>query len=366
MGTRAFDVGIVSAGHDAADARLHKITGALQRRGLRVQVFALGDAGDGPDGAEVTTSARGGFSRRALRAAALPWRTDARVVLTLDPDLIPMARLAGILRRTKVVVDIHEDYARLLSDRPWARGVLGAGARFVVWMSTRLSAGAAITSVADNHVPPTQARRRIVVENLPDAALLPVNDRFDDRPRAVYIGDLRESRGLFDMIDAVASAPEWSLDLIGPIASADADRLHRRLGVGDLRDRVRLYGRMPPKAAWERAVGAWAGLVFLHETPAFREAMPTKLYEYLATGLPVLTTRLPRQAALVEQSGAGLVVDDGAAAAEVLHRWAATPGEVEKFRSAAASWSAAQHAAKSPYDELAQAIAELAGARSDG
>jgi len=37
----------------------------------------------------------------------------------------------------------------------------------------------------------------------------------------------------------------------------------------------------------------------LQPTPAFVEAMPSKIYEYLASGLPVLSTRLPRQTKVI-------------------------------------------------------------------
>ncbi|MBB5788401.1 glycosyltransferase [Jiangella mangrovi] len=353
------DVVIISSGHDVADARLHKITGALRRQGLRVEVCGLGDAAAGPTGARVSTRARGGLAGRAWRALTLPWRADGAVVFTLDPDLVPMATVATRLRRRRLVVDVHEDYQRLLSDRSWARGVTGALAGGLVRLSNRLAARADLSVVADEHIPPRSARRRVVVENMPDPALLPAPAERDVTPRAIYIGDLRASRGLFDMLDAVAAAPGWHLDLIGPVSAADQDTLHRRLGADPgLAERVTLPGRLPPEESWRRAAGAWTGLVFLRETPAFREAMPTKLYEYLATGLPVLTTRLPRQVEMVERTGAGLVIDGVDDAAAVLRRWADDPGELDVYRDKAIAWSE-EHFKDSPYDRLAVAVADL-------
>ncbi|TDE15888.1 glycosyltransferase [Jiangella asiatica] len=358
MGPARADVAIISAGHDVADARLHKITAALVRRGLSVEIAGLGDAAAGPRDARVRAVQRGGMAGRALRAAALPWRVGARVLMTIDPDVIPMARAAGMVRRRKVVVDVHEDYARLLSDRSWASGLVGLGARVVVRTSTWLAAHADLTVVADGHIPPRTARRRIVVENLPDMGLLAPGPP-EPEPRAVYIGDLRSSRGLFDMVETVALAPEWTLDLVGPVAAADHEALEERVQRADVAGRVRLHGRQPPEQAWQIARGAWAGLVFLHETPAFREAMPTKLYEYLASGLPVLSTPLPRQSAVVQESGGGLLVDGAVEAAEVLRRWARDPDELETYRKAARRWAERKLTENTPYDELADAVAEL-------
>ncbi|SDU86725.1 glycosyltransferase [Jiangella alkaliphila] len=360
MGALRSDVGIVSAGHDVADARLHKIAAALVRQGLSVEVFGLGDVTGGPRDARVVTSPRGSLIRRAFRAVNSPLRCRAKVLITLDPDVVPVARAVGALRGRKVVVDVHEDYARLLADRAWARGALGLGAKLVVRLSTKLAASADITSVVDHHIPPTTARHRMVVENMPDLGLLSSADGVDPEPRAVYVGDLRESRGLFDMVEAVARVPEWTLDLVGPVAPGDAARLRERLLEPDVAGRVRLHGRKPPAEAWRIVAGAWVGLVFLRETPAFREAMPTKLYEYLASGMPVLTTRLPRQAALVEQTGAGVVVDSVDDAASALRRWSESRTELDVLAKAAHDWATAQQGA-SPYDELAVAVARLLG-----
>ncbi|NEA35475.1 glycosyltransferase [Streptomyces sp. SID13031] len=352
------DVGIITSGHDVADARLHKITAALQKRGLNVELWGLGDPAGGPAGASVHARNRGSLVRRLARTAVLPWRTSAKVVVTVDPDMIPITRLVTALRRRKMVADVHEDYGRLLRDRAWARGPVGLPARLMVALSTRLAAGADLTVVADSHLSPHQAKHRMVVTNQPVAAFLAPSPPAGE-PRVVYVGDLRASRGLFDMVETIAAAPGWSLDLVGPVASSDRDRLEARIEQSDLAGRVRLHGRQPPADAWRIAQGAWASLAMLHPTPAFLEAMPSKVYEYLASGLPVLSTRLPRQTKVIEESGGGVLVDSVPEAAETLRRWSADPGELEKLRDHALQWAAVHLPATTPYDELAEAILAL-------
>ena len=360
MHDAAVDVGVLTTGHDVADARLHKVVKALRERGLTVEVRGLGERSDGPDGALVIVSRRGGLLRRGLRAAALPWKSSARVLLTLDPDLIPATRVVGRLRHRKVVVDVHEDYAKLLADRAWSRGLRAVAARAFVGFATRLAGGTDLTVVADEHLPPWSARHRVVVPNLPSAAFMPpVADR-DPVPRAVYIGDLRESRGLFDMVEAIGAAPGWQLDLVGPVAHPDRSRLAERLAAPDVLGRVRVHDRQPPKQSWRIAQGAWTGLCLLHDTPAFREALPTKLHEYLASGLALLVSDLPRQARVVHDSGAGAVVGNVDEAAEVLRTWAAAPALIDTLQEAARSWSRTTSDAPDPYAALADAIAELA------
>ncbi len=333
------DVSLVTSGHDVADARLHRLVAALTDSGLRVEVLGLGDAASAPAGAvAVRTRPRRGARGRLADALVSPWQARGRVVVVLDPDTVPSAWLRRLTGR-KLVVDVHEDYAALLEDRAWAHGVAGGIARAGTGLATSLARRADLTVVADAHVPPAEARRRIVVRNLPYGDYLPGPTDLDDAPRALHVGDLRRTRGLLDMVEAVAAAPGWRLDLVGPVAPADAYELDRRLTAADVAGRVTLHGRKPPHEAWALARGAWVGLSLLQDTPAFRGAVPTKVYEYLACGLPVVATPLPRQAELVEQAGAGVVVADVAAASVALTAYLEQPELLAAQRASARAWT---------------------------
>lgn len=366
------DVTVLTSGHDVADARLHREVAALLARGLRVEVFGLGHAGDAPPGAIVRTWPRQGALGRARLAARMAARANGRVLLTLDPDSALAANAAVLTSGRSLVVDVHEDFAALLRDRPWARalgGLAGVGAQGLVKAFLAVAARAALTVVADEHVPPLRARRRFVLPNEPVAAMLPEPTEPNQTPRALYIGDVRATRGLFAMLEAIRLAPDWHLDVVGPVAPADADRLREVLTADPtLADRVHLFGRRPPTQAWERARGAWCGLLLLADTPAFAQALPSKLGEYLACGLPVVTTDLARQGAVVRESRAGMVVPTGAdeqvgaAVAEELTRWSGT-GHGRSDRAARAqaalAHAAGQERGSSVYEDFADAVAAL-------
>lgn len=357
-----------------------------------MEVLALGDGADGPPGVAVRVWPRGSMLVRALRAVRLPWTARGRVLLLLDPDTLPSALLARRIRGRAVVADVHEDYAALLRDRAWVPSALRGP---LTWLTVRcvgLAGRADLTVVADDHVPPPAGatRRRLVVRNLPDLSMMPdqsltadvsmtpggptTQDRSvrSDRPlttpagksavkvrHALYVGDLRVSRGLEDMLSAVAAAPGWHLDLVGPISPAERERADALIGP-ELVDRLTWHGRLPPRQAWELAAGATVGLALLHDTPAFRDAIPTKVYEYLACGLVVLATPLPRVAELLRVSGGGRTVRDAAQAGEVLRGWSAEhQGELVAHREAGLRWAGAQLHGPSQYAELASAVAGL-------
>ncbi|AXI79699.1 glycosyltransferase family protein [Peterkaempfera bronchialis] len=363
------DVSLLTSGHHVADARLHRHCAALRRAGLSVEVLARGRAADAPPGVDFRPIESGGLARRGLHALLLPTRARGRVLLTLDPDLVPAARLHRALcrplpgARRLLVVDVHEDYQALLRDRVWAHGAVGAAARVWARAATLLSRRADLTVVADEHVPPRSAANRLVVRNLPDFRLLPAPQPPGPVPRALYVGDIRGSRGLWTMLAAAEAAPDWQLDLVGPVALADRDRLRDWQRTSPAAHRVRLHGRMPPRAAWRLAQGAWAGLALLEPTRAFVDSVPSKVYEYLACGLPVLGSPLPRAEELVRSRGAGTVADGPEQAARILTGWAGPQRDAyDRCRAGAVRWSDEHRQQESPYDGLAVAVAELLAA----
>ena len=66
--------------------------------------------------------------------------------------------------------------------------------------------------------------------------------------------------------------------------------------------------------------GALAGLSLLQDEPNFRHSLPTKVVEYMARGVPVITTPLPAAAELARSHECGFVVPfgDARAAAEAV------------------------------------------------
>jgi glycosyltransferase involved in cell wall biosynthesis len=193
---------------------------------------------------------------------------------------------------------------------------------------------------------------------VPDYGYLPPPGPPEQRPRAIYIGDVRRSRGLEMMLEGVAAAPDWTFDIVGELSAADRPWLDQWLATAPAADRVHVHGRLPPAEAWALAAGAWAGLALLEDTPAFQRAVPTKLFEYLAAGLAVVATPLPRTAEIITSSRAGHLVRTAAEAADVLNRWSADPADLAAARAAAVAWAESERPARSPYDDLARALAE--------
>jgi glycosyltransferase involved in cell wall biosynthesis len=98
-----------------------------------------------------------------------------------------------------------------------------------------------------------------------------------------------------------------NVELIGP---ADA-RAQAMLEPAQARGLVRWLGFIPNDQALRNVGGALAGLSLLRDEANFRHSLPTKVVEYMACGVPVVTTPLPAAVELVTRYECGFVVPFG-------------------------------------------------------
>jgi glycosyltransferase involved in cell wall biosynthesis len=125
------------------------------------------------------------------------------------------------------------------------------------------------------------------------------------RDRVVYLGRLTAARGALEMIELGRRlAPQVRVDLIGP---ADSD-VARALAEAHRNGWVRHHGFVPNREALGLLRGALAGLALLHDEPNYATSRPTKVMEYMAFGVPVVTTPNAASVDLVRRYGSGVVV----------------------------------------------------------
>src|SRR5690606_30831354 len=73
--------------------------------------------------------------------------------------------------------------------------------------------------------------------------------------------------------------------------------------------RVEYLGVIPHEAVWQQLSRAVAGLLFLHQVRNYVESLPTKMFEYMAAGIPVLASDYAGWPDIVRKSNAGLLAN---------------------------------------------------------
>ncbi len=125
-----------------------------------------------------------------------------------------------------------------------------------------------------------------------------------------FVGSLSRHRGLELLLDALtlATADVRAVVYGGP--PAEAERLHALAAGKGLEGRALFPGTVEEDALFERIAAFDLGALLLPERGLnFQLRAPNKLFDYMAAGVPIVATRLPEIARILQEAGCGFVVD---------------------------------------------------------
>lgn len=245
---------------------------------------------------------RGGRLRRNLDALRLALWSRWDVLVVHDPELVPVAFLARVVRRRPVVFDVHEDFPAVVDTRSWVPRCLRRPLAGLLRVVMRLAERFLIVTLAEPGYRRLFTGDHAVFPNSPDTSDYPHVEESREE-EAVYLGDATLERGVDVAIEACRLAGV-NLRLVGRI-SEGVRKLVARDGA------VVVEGVVPNPEAIRLVSRAAVGLVPLRDLRNYRHSQPTKLLEYLAVGVPVVATDLPGTRELVEGLKAVRLVPPG-------------------------------------------------------
>jgi glycosyltransferase involved in cell wall biosynthesis len=267
------------------------------------------------------------FNPRWFRhIARVARRTRADVILCRDLPLavtsIVVARRLGI----PVVLDMAENYPAMLETRrstgrakPW--DVLlrnpAVARRLERWVVARVHAILVVVEESRDRltamgVPP---ERIALVFNTPPLARLDAPPATHDRDRtapvkAVYLGRVEEQRGIGTLLDAVAQlrAAEFpvAVTVYGDGKDLAVYRARAR-ALGLEPPSVLFRGQVPNEVALAELATADVGIIPHWRDEQFDTTLPNKIFDYMAAGLPVVTSDATPLKRIVEACRCGLV-----------------------------------------------------------
>ncbi|HUQ23062.1 MAG TPA: glycosyltransferase [Gaiellaceae bacterium] len=214
--------------------------------------------------------------KEALRA--LLGDSEDRIAWLYTPMAFDLAQAVG---HDLLVLDVMDDLASFK--------YADAGVRFAQRQSLQL---------ADVVFTGGRSLQRSVADVRPDAHLFasgvePEHYAVERPPRlrgappvAGYVGVIDERIDL-ELVGALAAAlPGWEIRMVGPVLKIDPDSLPRR-------DNITYPGAQPYERLPHVLAGFDVALMPFALNESTRSISPTKTLEYLAAGLPVVSTRVP-------------------------------------------------------------------------
>ena len=334
----------VAIGHPSDDGRVRaKIARALVRGNYESHIMCPGGvAGTAPDGVTIhpheISESRIERVRRQRRLAKKAGALLPDVLHVHEPIM-----LGSVIKQrgsAKIVWDVHENYEVVLASREWIPKPL----RRLVWRlwdarERRLLKHvdlvlAATPPVAERYLP--LHHNVVVIPNLTEIDVYRGPHDWS-KPHALFAGSIFENRGLLQVVRALGQLRREGIripmTIAGSFESVDfQQRLQSEIDTQGIAEDVALVGMLPRSEVVELAKLATIGVVAHLPESQGDIAWPVKMFEFMASGLPLVYTTLGAMVFLAGDNEIGVAVKphDIDALAEAFRRLATDAEFAEK------------------------------------
>ncbi len=319
---------ILTTVHSPFDTRIfHKQAKTLVKAGYDVALIAQHEKDEVVDGIKIIALHKP--RNRFTRIFGLTWiafflalKQKADVYHFHDPELLPAGALLRLITKKSVIYDVHENVPKQLLNKFWIPKLL----RYLIAFSYRLVERVSLVFISsliiaeDSYLENYPHDSRVLaIRNYP--ILLP-NENFSDRrfysakeTYLLYVGGVSVIRGAFELIKTmhlltIRGHEDIKLVVGGPFLPPALEQEISRAVVGyGLKDSIKFLGNIPYTKVSLLLSQSNIGLAILHPNPNYIESLPTKLFEYMMAGLPVIVSNFPLWRKIVEDNKCGLCVD---------------------------------------------------------
>lgn len=313
----------LSSVHPAFDTRIFfKECRSLAEAGYDVSLIAVTESETTVDGVHIIPFIR--YRNRLKRILLSPFKMfrmarmqRADIYHFHDPELLITGMLLTLFTRSKVVYDIHEDYSKNFLDKPWikfkwARVMASKVFYFIEKTVSRVMSGNVV--VLPHWV--EKYPKSVLVRNYP---VPEKQEKAKDCTSFVYVGTLGSKRSAVEMCrvfeEVAKRVRNVTFEIIGifmeKAVEAEVKEIISRC------PSIHYVGYRPFNEA--RLVLERAGYGFvLYKDIKYKENIPAKMYEYLASGVIPIFSSFDDFKYEVESEGWGIGINpvDPVSAAE--------------------------------------------------
>ena len=313
----------ITSVHPADDIRIFiKECRTLAKAGYNVSLIVPGTKCEKKEGVRIVgiSPSKGGrffrmtvTARRVFQAAL---KEDPHIYHFHDPELLGVGMLLKLFTGKKVIYDVHEDYCKQTLSKSYIPKILrksiGFLIRIIEYLSSKIFEGI-VTATDDILKNFSHHKRAVSIKNFPilsDFSIFRENrDKNKEMFNLIYVGGLTEIRGISQIIKAlefIDSNRKFKLILCGRFYPTDYEKEVRGLKGFE---KVEYLGWKDPHDIPELLIRADVGIICFLPEPNYIKAMPIKLFEYMAMGLPVMASNFPLWKEIVEGNKCGICVD---------------------------------------------------------
>lgn len=257
----------------------------------------------------------GSSKNRAIRIFVKPFsilrkaiKSKSRVFHFHDPELILIGLILKGLGK-KVIYDAHENLAATVSYKEYLpvylRPIIAQSVRLVEKISTLFFDGVVTVNKSISNL--FQDKKTYIVPNyvIDGEFSSTLKIEKENHNTFCYVGGLSYDRGIYHLVEAIKDL-DVNLILAGPFSSDDFREKVMSLPGWKKVDYRGVVSRQEISRIYESVV---VGMLTLLPHPNYIDSSPTKLYEYLSAGLPVISSNFDTFRQVIEATNCGLLVD---------------------------------------------------------
>ena len=309
----------ISTVHPVFDNRIfYKECSSLAENGWQVTLVATAKEDFVKNGVKVRglreqTGLIGRF-KKIWQAYKIARNSDANIIHLHDPELLlikPLLRLSGKL----VVYDAHEHFSQQILIKNWLPAIIRKPLSFTMAIYERVFIGRGPVIFAEDdyiHAYPYVNKYKVAL-NLPDLQKITNIDesKYTDFTAVGYLGGVTEARGCLKVLEALVELKKQSKEPIGYVCIGRFESQSLQDKMEQLGAQLDFYfapGFMPFEDGIKYIARCHIGMALLDRTPNYIASYPTKIFEYMALGIPFIVSDFPINRKVVEDNGCGLLV----------------------------------------------------------
>ena len=226
-----------------------------------------------------------------------------------DPELMPFAFLLK-LKGKKVIYDVHEDLPRQLLSKPYLGTISKHLLSFLIekienFFASRFTA--IITAT------PFIRERFLKLNNHTiDINNFPIISEFEDfsqhpkKDEICYVGGLSQVRGILEVVKSLDNLNAIQYNLAGLFNDANFEKKVKSQPSWSKVNELGFIDREGIKNVYSKSK---IGIVTLYPIVNYLDSLPVKMFEYMASGLPVIASDISLWKSIIVESKCGICVN---------------------------------------------------------
>lgn len=235
---------------------------------------------------------------------------DSDIYHLHDPELIPIGLKLKKMGK-KVIFDAHEDLPKQILGKAYINKPLRVllSKAFEIYEKQSCKKFDYIVTAT----PYIKDKFLLINSNSIDINNFPILDELsnslswsDKKDEVCYLGGMATIRGTREIVKAIGMTKTTRLNLAGKFSEKE---LEREVKSYPEWSQVNELGFLDRHGIYEVLSRSQAGLVTLHPIINYVDALPVKMFEYMAAGVPVISSDIELWRGIIEGNSCGVCVD---------------------------------------------------------